>query len=314
MVQLPNPDQVENGVSMNGLVNTEEDGVFLEQMITRFLDEEWIEQDVHKAIGAKVRAEYVRARERGVSDVGELLLIIGAELENFDMADAYVNGWDVANKVSDLLMLRMERELCSCAGDFGRPEEGMTQTMQTMQECMLDVQDTLKSEFKRYKWLQEFLDKEQGWLGAEVAFLLTVGYRFVQTETAETDTDHDGGGRGASSQGLVIRRQPELTPLGWETLPMELEVEGGASFDGARVRSMMDLMKQDLPENGDATNIIIDSIAGVEMHKIMRERGTQDDLDRITLCKWLYVYNFLGETFPGTERFTPGHVDPNEDY
>ena len=292
MVRLFNPDQVENGVSMNGLVNTEEDGIFLEQMITRFLNEEWIEQDVHKAIGAKVRAEYVQARERGVSDVGELLLIIGTELENFDMTQAYVNGWDVANKVSDLLMLRMERELCACAGDFGRGEK-----MQAMQERVLQMQDKLKSEFKRYKWLQKFLDKEEDWEAGEVVFLLTAGYRFVEA-------DESGSER-------VMRRRTELTPLGWEHLPME--VEGGISARGSRVRGELARMTRDLPENSEATDIIIDSVAGLEMHKVIRQSGNEDDLDRITLVKWLYVYNFLGENFPSIERFIPGHIDLEED-
>lgn len=29
-----------------------------------------------------------------------------------------MNAWDIANKASDLLMLRMNRELCTCAGDM----------------------------------------------------------------------------------------------------------------------------------------------------------------------------------------------------
>ena len=37
--------------------------------------------------------------------------------------DAFVGAWDVANKVSDLLMVRLDRELCSCAGDLSKYKE-----------------------------------------------------------------------------------------------------------------------------------------------------------------------------------------------
>ena len=37
--------------------------------------------------------------------------------------DAFVGAWDVANIVSDLLMVRLDRELCSCAGNLDKYNE-----------------------------------------------------------------------------------------------------------------------------------------------------------------------------------------------
>ena len=79
-------------------------------------------------------------------------MIIGTELESFEMADAYVGARDVVNKVSDLLLLRLDRELCACAcaGDFGRgvgagKEEGTgLRAMHLTRE--------LKTEFSRYRY------------------------------------------------------------------------------------------------------------------------------------------------------------------
>ena len=39
-------------------------------------------------------------------------------MELIDMNEAFVGAWDVANKVSDLLMVRLDRELCDCSGDL----------------------------------------------------------------------------------------------------------------------------------------------------------------------------------------------------
>lgn len=38
----------------------------------------------------------------------------------FTEGEAFVGAWDVANKVSDFLMVRLDRELCSCAGDLSK--------------------------------------------------------------------------------------------------------------------------------------------------------------------------------------------------
>lgn len=67
------------------------------------------------AIGENVCLVYTDLRSRqGVEDLGELLMNVGSAFEDFNMRDAFVGPWDVANKVSDLLMVRMNRELCAC--------------------------------------------------------------------------------------------------------------------------------------------------------------------------------------------------------
>lgn len=108
----------ENGVNLSSLTNFESEGEYLRASIKKWLDVEYIEQDVHAQLGEEVSRIYMDRRSNGVNDLGELLMDIGTALESFDMGDAFVNGWDVANRASDFLMLRMERELCSCAGDI----------------------------------------------------------------------------------------------------------------------------------------------------------------------------------------------------
>jgi hypothetical protein len=42
---------------------------------------------------------YEVERMRGVNDLGEILMLMGFSFEKFDMQDAFIGPWDVANKV-----------------------------------------------------------------------------------------------------------------------------------------------------------------------------------------------------------------------
>ena len=111
----PAPSLVEDGVSLRLLTDHASDGAFLHAAIRKWLDDEYIRQGVHDKIGARCEAIYLSSRDAGMVDLGDMLVAMGTQLEQLDFEDAFVNSWDVANKVSDLLMVRMERELCACA-------------------------------------------------------------------------------------------------------------------------------------------------------------------------------------------------------
>lgn len=42
--------------------------------ITQWLDDEWIERDIHRAIGERAGAAYAAARDKGVNEVGYILM------------------------------------------------------------------------------------------------------------------------------------------------------------------------------------------------------------------------------------------------
>ena len=198
-------DQVENGIDLSVLDQLEADGCYLRTAIARWLDEEYIVQPVHAAIGKQVEEIYLRERRSGVTDLGEMLMQVGAALEQFDMDNAFVNAWDVANRVADFLIVRMDRELCECAGDLsGYIDSGPTEVKIPMNSQYLDpdgwtaaatagtrsVEDELQekiratrirnavrllhSEFARLKFLREFLEGERddvvGPIGSKVLY------------------------------------------------------------------------------------------------------------------------------------------------
>jgi hypothetical protein len=96
-------------VDLTPLVHVNSDGNYLSSKIAHWLDVEYMPQEIHSKLGKKVHGEYKRLRDAGVNDLGEILIRLGTALEAFDMENAFVNGWDVANKASELLISRLDK-------------------------------------------------------------------------------------------------------------------------------------------------------------------------------------------------------------
>lgn len=124
------------------------------------------------------------------------MLEVGNTLEHFEMKDAFVDAWGVANKVSDLLLERMGREVC-CA-PFEPPEvavieeqtKGFTtrdkvlyapqnaQVFFTMDGCWTLI-DRFHNDFERYDFLSKFLDgvlKE--WEAVNIVMGMLLGFKY----------------------------------------------------------------------------------------------------------------------------------------
>ena len=108
----------EDGVSLKQLQDLGSDAAFLETQVVEWLDQEWIPQECHREVARVAAQAYVKARDEGIMDLGGVLLQVGTELEDTDMGDAFVDAWTVANKVSDLLLVRMGREVCCPEPEF----------------------------------------------------------------------------------------------------------------------------------------------------------------------------------------------------
>ena len=62
---------------------------------------------------------YKKARAKGVNDLNGLLFELGQGLSSpFDMGDAFVGPWDVANTVSDLVKMMMRMMSVMVGGDM----------------------------------------------------------------------------------------------------------------------------------------------------------------------------------------------------
>ena len=223
----PAPSLVEDGVSLRLLTDHASDGAFLHAAIKKWLDDEYIRQGVHEKIGARCEAIYLSSRDAGMVDLGDMLVAMGTQLEQLDFEDAFVNSWDVANKVSDLLMVRMERELCACAGDLTWATATATATTATTAASaapsprprprpLQETAEALGSEFARYRYLQRFLEHEEPLASIGPVMALSLGFR--DRDAADADADADAVVTFGSVGGAGPVQRPELAPLGWEGL------------------------------------------------------------------------------------------------
>ena len=284
----------EDGINLSTLTNIVGDAKFLQNSITRYLDEEYIALEVHRKIGVKVRDIYLDCRNRGVVDLGELLMEVGNSLEKQDISDAFVNSWDIANKVADLVMIRMDRELCSCTGDMSSFQ---TPTLTTSNEVTLTMVDSLKllkkgielqSEFARYKLLRNFLEGEIQWQDMKLIVALTLGFR--------------------PEPGKIVSQVQALAPVGWNNLV------GVPDFSNVNDILVIEKLLSDLPDDEKSTDIVIETLIGFEMYKIMKtNKNDQVGQQRILVAKWLYVQGFLSSEFPARERYIPGHMLDRDD-
>ena len=106
-------------VSLDNLQDHEEDGTKLAESITKWLDQEWIPQQVHIDMAMSAKKSYIECRAAGRDDVGDILMQVSDDLsENWHELyhqDAFVNPWDIANYVSDYLIKASGNEGCACS-------------------------------------------------------------------------------------------------------------------------------------------------------------------------------------------------------
>jgi hypothetical protein len=105
-------------VSLKSLENHEVEGKLLAESIAKWLDDEWMPQDVHVRMAESAKTSYITCREDGQDDVMDILMAISTDLDlnwaKYD-DDAFVNAWDIGNYASDYLIKRSGNEGCECS-------------------------------------------------------------------------------------------------------------------------------------------------------------------------------------------------------
>jgi hypothetical protein len=91
----------------------EADAAWVAETIRMWLDEEWTPLDVHRDLGLAAGRSYLALRREGIDDASDLLLgLCAGELMQCDYKEAFVNAFEVANKVAEFLMLREGCDVC----------------------------------------------------------------------------------------------------------------------------------------------------------------------------------------------------------
>ena len=104
----------ESGIFMRQITEAErEDEVkYLAGMLKLWLDDEWSIQEPHAALGLQAAEKCVAMRLEGCEEMGSLVMGIAQDLLSFDFSDTFVNSFEVANKTSEILMMKEGYEVC----------------------------------------------------------------------------------------------------------------------------------------------------------------------------------------------------------
>lgn len=92
--------------------NPQQEGVWLQGVLQRWLDEEFLPEPVNQQIARRAAQIFVRQRMEGENDLGSLVIAIVTEMQAFDFSKSFYGEFAIANAVSDLLLDSLGIERC----------------------------------------------------------------------------------------------------------------------------------------------------------------------------------------------------------
>lgn len=174
-----------------------------------------------------------------------LVLETGSGLEKFDMGDAFVGPWDVANLVSDFLMQKMGAEVSGCSSKIPESSPSSTKPFRLKMDAVGRVKSGLSSDFSRYRFLVDFMGEDESkWEDVNTVVALYQGY-----------TPDDADAEGAQS----VRR-------GWaQAFP------GPSPPDLRSAEGVVEALEADFPEDPDLLDgleVIVETVYGGEVKRV----------------------------------------------
>ena len=92
--------------------NPQQEGQWLQQVLQRWLDKEFLPEPVNQQIAQRATQIFVRQRMEGENDVGALVVAIVTEMQAFDFSKSFYGEFAIANAVSDLLLDSLGIDRC----------------------------------------------------------------------------------------------------------------------------------------------------------------------------------------------------------
>ena len=92
--------------------NPQQEGEWLQTVLQRWLDEEFLPEPVNQQIAQQAAQIFARQRMEGENDVGALIIAIVTEMQAFDFSKSFYGKFAIANAVSDLLLDSLGIDRC----------------------------------------------------------------------------------------------------------------------------------------------------------------------------------------------------------
>lgn len=109
-----------SSITLPPVENPEQEGAWLKPALHKWLDEQFIPEDVNRAIAERATQIYMRQRMEGENDVGSLVIAIVTEMKAFDFSQSFFGEFAIANAVSDLLLDSLGIESCCGRGNTNK--------------------------------------------------------------------------------------------------------------------------------------------------------------------------------------------------
>uniref|UniRef100_A0A6T6BSA5 Uncharacterized protein n=1 Tax=Compsopogon caeruleus TaxID=31354 RepID=A0A6T6BSA5_9RHOD len=274
---------VENGVELPSIRDTatlDREKRWLAQSITQWLDDEWMQQRIHEEIGQRVADIYARQVLEGETDLGGMVLAAGTELESMDMRDAFVGPFDIANKMSELILLRMGREVC-CADV---ENDGITTPDETPDIASSGEQGvgghsrppglpSLATGFDKYRFMGRLMDGSISAMVGNAAVLITLGYNYNGTSMSwEAGSD--------------------VEPFWTDHFPEQPPKFLGPDADDIACGEIDRLFLSQSEDVQSGLDDLIEALYGEEATRMAREESDPEFRQRERVCKFLH---FVGD-------------------
>ncbi len=92
--------------------NPQQEGKWLQEVLQRWLDQEFLPEPVNQHIAQRAAQIFVRQRMEGENDLGSLVIALVTEMQAFDFSKSFYGEFAIANAVSDLLLDSLGVDRC----------------------------------------------------------------------------------------------------------------------------------------------------------------------------------------------------------
>ncbi|NET43911.1 hypothetical protein [Okeania sp. SIO2B3] len=92
--------------------NPQQEGEWLRTSLHKWLNQEFIPEQVNEDIAQRAAQIFIRHRMEGENDLGSLVIAIVTEMQAFDFSQSFYGEFAIANAVSDLLLDSLGIERC----------------------------------------------------------------------------------------------------------------------------------------------------------------------------------------------------------
>ena len=99
-------------IALPPATNPEQEKTWLQKSLHRWLNEEFLPEEINRDIAERAAQIFMRQRMEGENDLGCLVIAIITEMRSFDFSKSFYGEFAIANAVSDLLLESLGFDKC----------------------------------------------------------------------------------------------------------------------------------------------------------------------------------------------------------